>query len=81
MPTRIKIEKDEKLVVNLHDKREYMIQTKEAFKEALNHGLVLNKVNKVINFNQEAWSKGYIYINTDLRSNEKKMISKKYFSS
>ena len=56
-----------------------MIQTKEAFKEALNHGLVLNKVNKVINFNQEAWSKAYIYINTDLRSNEKKNDLKKVF--
>ena len=36
-------------------------------KQALNHGLVLKKVNKVINFNQEAWLKSCNDMNNELR--------------
>ena len=35
-------------------------------KQALNHGLVFKKVNKVIKFNQDPWLKSYIDMNTDL---------------
>ena len=45
-------------------------------KQALNHGLVLRKVHRVIQFNQEDWLKPYIDINTKLRK-EAKMILKK----
>ena len=37
-------------------------------KQALNYGLVLKKVHIVIKFNQNAWLKPYIDINTDLRN-------------
>ena len=40
LPKRMKIEKVEKLVDNLDDKTEYVIQTKNS-KQPLNHGLVL----------------------------------------
>ena len=43
----MKIETVEKLVANLHDKTEYLIQIRNS-KQALNHGLVLEKVHKVI---------------------------------
>ena len=43
----MKIEKIEKLVANLHDKTEYVIQIRN-LKEALNHGLVLKKVDRGI---------------------------------
>ena len=36
-----------KLVVNLHDKEEYLIH-KRNLKQALNHGLVMKKVYRVI---------------------------------
>ena len=39
LPDRIKIEKVEKLVDNLHDKTEYVIYIRN-LKHALNHGLV-----------------------------------------
>ena len=39
---RIKIEKVEKLVENLHDKEEYIIHIRNS-KQTLNHGLVLKK--------------------------------------
>ena len=35
-------------------------------KQALNHGLVLKKVHRVIKFNQNAWLKPNIDMNTDL---------------
>ena len=35
-------------------------------KQALNHGLALKRVYRVIKFNQNAWLKPYIEINTDL---------------
>ena len=43
---RMKIEKFEKLVANLHDKSEYVIQIRN-LKQTLNHGLVFKKVHKV----------------------------------
>ena len=36
-------------------------------KRALNHRLLLEKVHKVIKFNQNAWLKPYIDMNTVLR--------------
>ena len=45
----MKIEKVEKSVAILHDKAEYFIHIRN-LKQALNHGLVLKKVHKVIKF-------------------------------
>ena len=52
-PERMKIEKAEKLVANLHDKTEYAIHIKN-LKEALNYELVWKKDYRVIKFNQNA---------------------------
>ena len=59
----MKIEKVEKLVANLHDKNEYIIQLR-ILKHALNHELILEKVHRVIKYNQNAWLKPYIDMNT-----------------
>ena len=66
----MKIEKVEKVAANLHNKTENVIH-KGNLKQALNHGLVLKKVHKVIKFKQIAWLKPYIYMNTDLRKKSK----------
>ena len=50
LPERIKIQKVEKLVANLPDKNEYVIQM-ISLKQALNHRLVLKKLHIVIEFN------------------------------
>ena len=42
-----------------------------SLKQALNHGLILKKVHRVIQFNQEAWLKPYIDMNTELRKQAK----------
>ena len=85
----MKIESVQKIAANLHDKNEYIIYIRN-LKQALNHGLVLKKVHKVgqlwknvhkvIKFNQNAWLKPYIDMNTDL-SKKQKMILKKIFLS
>ena len=79
LPERMKIEKVEKLVANLHDKTEYVIHIRN-LKQALNHGLVLKKVHRVIKFNQNAWLKPYIDMNTDLRKNTKNDFQKVFLS-
>ena len=61
----MRLKKVEKLVTNLHDKTEYVIH-KRNLKQALNHGLVLKKVHRVISFNQDEWLKAYIEMNTEL---------------
>ena len=47
----MKIEKAKKLVANLHNKTEYVIHIGR-LKQALNYGLALKKVHRVIIFKQ-----------------------------
>ena len=70
LPERMKFEKVEKLMTNLHDKTEYIIHMRN-LKQALNHGLIFKKVHKVITFNENAWLKPYLDMNTDLRKKNK----------
>ena len=70
LPERMKTEKVEKLVPNLHDKTEYVVYISN-LKQALNHKLVLKKVHKVIRFNQNDWLKPYNGMNADLRKKQK----------
>ena len=58
LPERMKFEILEKLVANLHDKTEYVIQIRN-IKQALNYRLVLKKLHGVIKFNQNPWLKPY----------------------
>ena len=67
---RIKIEKVERLAANLHDKKEYVTHITN-LKQALNHGLVLEKVHRIIKFNQNTWLKPNIGMNTELREKAK----------
>ena len=48
-------------------------------KQALDHGLKLKKVHRVIEFNQEAWLKKYIDINTELRKKASNDFEKDFF--
>ena len=73
----MKINKCSKLVCTLHDKENYVIYIK-ALKQALNHGLVLKKVHRVIEFKQEAWLKPYIDMNTKLRKEAKNDFEKDF---
>ena len=78
LPERMKIEKVENLVANLHDKTECVLHIRN-LKQALNHGLRLKKVHRVIKLNQNAWLKPYIDMNTDLRKKAKNDFEKDCF--
>ena len=70
---KIKIGKFEKLLTNLLEKTEYVIHMRN-LKQTLNHRLVLNKVHRVMKFNQKAWLKPYIEMHTKLRQKAQKKI-------
>ena len=77
MPEGRKLEKVEKLVCSIEDKEKYVIHIR-ALKQALNHRLILKNVHRVIKFNQEAWLKPYIDMNTKLRKEAKNEFEKDF---
>ena len=74
----MKIDKCNKLVCNLYDKKNYIVHIR-SLKQALNHGLILKKFHRVIQFNQEAWLKPYINMNTELRKQAKNDFEKDFY--
>ena len=78
LPKRKKLGKVEKLITSLEDKSEYIVHIK-SLKQGLNHKLILQKVNRVISFNQDESLKPYIEMNTELRQNAKKIFAKRLF--
>ena len=67
-----------KLVCNLNDKNNYIVHI-NVLKQALDHGLKLRKVHRVIEFDQEAWLKEYIDVNTELRKKATNDFEKDFF--
>ena len=78
LPERMKFEKVKKLFTNLHDKTEYVIRIRN-LKQALNQGLILKKVHRVVKFSQKAWLKPYIDMNINLRQKAKSNFEKDFF--
>ena len=78
LPERMEINKCTKLVCNLYNKKKYVAHV-NTLKQALNHGLKLKKIHRVIEFNQEAWLKPYINMNTQLRKLAKNDFEKDLF--
>ena len=70
-PKKMKIDKCNKLVYNLYDKKNYVVHI-GSLKQALIHGLILKTTHRLIYFDQEAWFKPYIDMNTELRKQTKK---------
>ena len=79
LPERRKLEKVEKLVCSIEDKEKYVIHIR-ALKQALNNGLKLKEVHRVIKFQQKAWLKSYIDMNTKLRKEAKNEFEKDFFN-
>ena len=74
----MEINKCKKLACNLYNNKKYVVHV-NALKEALNHGLKLKKIHRVIEFNQKAWLKPYIEMNTELRKLAKNDFEKDLF--
>ena len=77
-PERKKDNKCEKLICSIEDKEKYVIHIR-ALKQILNYGLKLEKLHRVIKFNQRAWSKPYIDMNTKLRIKANNEFEKYFF--
>ena len=74
----MEINKCKKLICNLSNKKKYVIHV-NSLKQALNHGLKLKKIHRVIEFNQKEWSKPYIDMNTELMKAAKNYFQKNLF--
>ena len=75
---RKKIDKTTKLITSFEDKKKYVVHI-SALKQALNHGLKLKNVYRVIQFIRKAWMKKYIKKNTELRMNSKNEFEKTFY--
>ena len=75
---KMEIKKVEKLVPNLSDKKKYVVHIR-AFDQALKHGLKLEKVHRLIEFDQQPWLKPYIDFNTNLRAKSINEFEKDFF--
>ena len=78
LPERKKVQKVEKLICSIENKEKYVIHIR-VLKQALNRGLRLKKVYRIIQFKQKAWLKVYIDMNTELRKNTKNEFQKNFF--
>ena len=75
---RMEVNKCKKLVCNLFNEKKYVAHI-NTLKQALSHGLKLKKIHRVTEFNQEAWLKPYIDMNTELRKLAKNDFEKELF--
>ena len=78
MCAKMRINGVEKLVPNLYYKKKYVIHVK-ALAQAIDHGLVIEHIHRVIEFKQLAWIKEYIDFNTRLRTAAKNDFEKDFY--
>ena len=78
MCAKMKINGVEKLVPNLSYKHRYVIHVK-ALEQALEHGLVIERIHRAIEFKQSDWMKEYIDFNTRLRTAGKNDFEKDFY--
>ena len=78
LPERIVVNNTKKLICNLRDKKDYVVHI-NVLKQALDHGFKLIKVHQVIEFDQEAWLKKYINLNTELGKKAANDFEKDFF--
>ena len=78
MCSKMKVGGVEKLIPNLYDKKKYVIHIR-ALKQAIDHGLILEKIHRCIRFRQSPWMKEYIDFNTRLRTAAKNDFEKDFY--
>ena len=78
LPERGKINKCKKFTCSIEDKEKYAVHIR-ALKQAPDYGLKFKNIHRVIKFNQKAWLKPYIDINTKLRKEAKNSFEKDFF--
>ena len=78
LPERMNFKKCQKLVCNLYNKEKYVVYIR-TFKQSLNHELILEKIHRIIKFNQKARLKPYIDMNTKFKIEVKNDLNKDFF--
>ena len=77
-PERLRVNKVDKLIPNLNNKKKYILHHK-SLKQYLDLGLKLTKIHRGVKFNEKAWLKDYIQLNTDLRTKGTTDFEKDFF--
>ena len=77
-PEHIRINKVDKLIPNLGDKKNYVIHY-ENLKQYLSLGLKLTQIHRGIKFEESPWLKKYIALNTNLKTKAKNDFEKDFF--
>ena len=77
-PEQIEVNKVEKLIPNLWNKKNYVIHYKN-LKHYLKLGLKIINIHRGIKFEESEWLKKYIALNTDLRTKAKNEFEKDFF--
>ena len=73
----MKYKKFQKLVCNLYDQNNFIAHIR-TLKQALNYGLILKELHKLIQYNQRAWLKPYVYMNIQFRTKAKNHFEKDF---
>jgi len=77
-PVRVAVNKVEKLILTLGDKKNYVLHYGN-LKQYLEIDLKLSKIHRGVSFNEEAWLKPYIELNTQLRTKATNDFEKDFF--
>jgi len=77
-PETVTVNTVEKLIPNLRNKKKYVVHY-ENLKLYERLGLKITKIHRGINFEERAWLKEYIDLNTELRTKEKNKFEKDFF--
>ena len=67
-----------KLISSLQNKENYVIHERN-LKQAVDAGLILKKIHRVLQFDQKPWLRQYIAFNTDKRSKATNDFEKNFF--
>lgn len=70
--------KQYRLLTTLYNKKNYIIHYKN-LQQCLKAGLILKKIHRILEFDQEKWLEKYIDLNTQLRTNATDTFSKELF--
>ena len=70
--------KDEKLILDLYDKKEYIVHY-DILKYYISLGIKVTKIHSIISFNHKAWLKPYIDFNTEMRKHAKNDFEKDFW--